>query len=57
MLEGDGFNQIIWSFPLGVTLSRTFETAGGWRVKPSLDLRVTPNAGDVESRPACALPA
>ena len=50
VLEGDAFHQDIWSFPLGVTFSKTFETAGGWRVKPSLDLRVTPNAGDVESR-------
>ncbi len=50
VLEGDAIYQNIWSFPVGVTFARDFETGNGWHVKPSLDLRVTPNAGDMKSR-------
>ena len=49
VLEGDAYHQDIWSFPVGVTFSKSFD-AGAWRVKPSIDLRVTPNAGDIESK-------
>ena len=50
VLEGDAIHQNIWSFPLGVTFAKSIALNNGWHVKPSLDLRVTPNAGDIKSR-------
>jgi len=50
VLEGDDIYQSIWSFPIGVTFAKNFGTDSGWQVKPSLDLRVTPHAGDINAR-------
>ena len=50
VLEGDAVHQDIWSFPVGVTFAKSFTLDNNWYVKPSLDLRVTPNAGDINAR-------
>ena len=50
VLEGDAIRQNIWSFPVGVTFAKSITLDSGWHVKPSLDLRVTPNAGDIKAR-------
>ena len=49
VLSGKRSSQNIWSFPLGVTLARDIETESGWMVRPSLDLRLVPYVGDVDS--------
>ncbi|MBR4422689.1 MAG: autotransporter outer membrane beta-barrel domain-containing protein, partial [Mailhella sp.] len=50
-IRGDKINAVrsdtqhVVQFPVGVSLTRDFR-AGGWDVKPRLDLNVTPAAGD-----------
>ena len=48
--KGDAINQHIWTFPIGVQLSREIALDNSWYVKPTLDLNITPAAGDVNSR-------
>lgn len=48
--------QNIWSFPLGVSLSKTFTTKAGYQVKPLLDLTWTGNSGDVRAKNRSWLP-
>lgn len=53
--EGDLFHtdsdlQHIWQFPIGVTLSKTFETESGWQVSPQVDLSVVPAVGDTKTQ-------
>lgn len=48
--------QEIWTFPIGVSLSRDFETASGWKVKPRADLSVVPAAGDLKVRTKAGVP-
>ena len=50
VLEGKTADQHIWSFPLGVTLGGDMSTESGWRLRPSLELRLTPYAGDIGQR-------
>lgn len=50
VMKADGSNQSIWSFPVGVQISRETELSNGWYVKPSLDLNITPSLGDVEAK-------
>lgn len=50
VLEGDAMRQNVWTFPVGVALSKDFDTAGGWSVRPSLDLGVVAAAGDVKAK-------
>lgn len=49
-------SQNIWSFPLGVSLSKTFTTKAGYQVKPLLDLTWTGNSGDVRAKSRSWLP-
>lgn len=50
VLEADRTQQDIWTFPIGVQFAKSFVMDNGWYVKPSLDLSITPAAGDVEAR-------
>lgn len=50
VLEGDPMRQNIWTFPVGVSLSREFGLPGGWHCRPVLDLSVIPAAGDMDAK-------
>lgn len=50
VIKGDSIEQNIWTFPLGVTLSKDIALQDGWRFKPLLDLNVTPASGDFKSK-------
>ena len=50
LFHTDSDLQHVWQFPVGVNLSRTFETESGWKVKPQADLSVVPVAGDTKTR-------
>ena len=50
VLEGDGFHQDIWTFPVGVTFTKDFTLDSGWSFKPSIDFSVIPAAGDIKAR-------
>ena len=40
----DESTQSIWTFPVGVSFAKAFETESGWQIKPQLDLGVIPAA-------------
>ena len=48
--------QEIWTFPIGVSFSRDFETSSGWKVKPKADLSVAPAAGDLKAKTKVRVP-
>ena len=48
--------QEIWTFPIGVSFSRDFETSSGWKVKPRADLSVAPAAGDLKAKAKTRVP-
>lgn len=48
--------QSIWTFPVGVALSKTIETDSGWLFKPQVDLSVIPAAGDVKAKSRARIP-
>ena len=48
--------QEIWTFPIGVSFSRDFETSSGWKVKPKADLSVAPAAGDLKAKTKARVP-
>ena len=50
VLEGDGFHQDIWTFPIGVTFSKDITLDSGWFFKPSVDFSVIPAAGDIKAK-------
>lgn len=50
VLEAEHTRQNIWTFPVGVSLSREMETAGGWRCRPVLDLSFIPATGDLAAK-------
>lgn len=50
VLEGDGFHQDIWTFPVGVTFTKDFTLDSGWSFKPSIDFSVIPAAGDIKAK-------
>lgn len=50
VLEGDGFHQDIWTFPVGVTFTKDFALDSGWSFKPSIDFSVIPAAGDIKAK-------
>ena len=50
VLEGDGFQQNIWTFPVGITFSKELEMNNDWYFKPSVDFTVIPAAGDIKAR-------
>lgn len=47
MLDGQTIRQNIWTFPFGLKLAASLDTGGDWQIRPALDFRVTPAAGDV----------
>ena len=49
ILEGDGFQQNIWTFPVGITFSKELEMNNDWYFKPSVDFTVIPAAGDIKN--------
>ena len=50
VLEGDGFQQNIWTFPVGITFSKELEMNNSWYFKPSVDFTVIPAAGDIKAK-------
>ena len=50
VLEGDGFQQNIWTFPVGITFSKELEMNSGWYFKPAVDFTVIPAAGDIKAK-------
>ncbi|MGF0000938.1 autotransporter domain-containing protein [Desulfovibrio sp. SGI.133] len=50
VLEGDGFHQDIWTFPVGLTFTKDFTLDSGWSFKPSIDFSVIPAAGDIKAK-------
>ena len=48
--------QEIWTFPIGVSFSRDFETSSGWKVTPRADLSVAPAAGDLKAKAKARVP-
>lgn len=50
VLEGDGMNQNIWSFPVGVTFSKDIDINNGWYFRPSVDFTVIPAVGDIKAK-------
>ena len=50
VLEGDGFQQNIWTFPVGITFSKELEMNNDWHFKPSVDFTVIPAAGDIKAK-------
>lgn len=50
VLEGDGFHQDIWTFPVGVTFTKDITLDSGWFFKPSVDFSVIPAAGDIKAK-------
>ena len=50
VLEGDGFHQDSWTFPVGVTFTKDFTLDSGWSFKPSVDFSVIPAAGDIKAK-------
>ena len=49
-LKAQGMSQDIWTFPVGVTFSKSVETDSGRFVRPFLDFTVIAAAGDVKAR-------
>ena len=50
ILEGDGFQQNIWTFPVGITFSKEIEMNNDWYFKPAVDFTVIPAAGDIKAK-------
>ena len=50
VLEGDGFQQNIWTFPVGITFSKELEMNNDWYFKPAVDFTVIPAAGDIKAK-------
>ena len=50
VMEGDGFQQNIWTFPVGITFSKELEMNNDWYFKPSVDFTVIPAAGDIKAK-------
>ncbi len=46
----DGLRQGIWTFPLGVTLTKHVSLDRDWTMRSSVDVSVMPAAGDVKAR-------
>ncbi len=56
VFETEESNQSIWTFPIGVTLSKEIESSNGWKFKPQVDLAVVPAAGDVKAKSKVKIP-
>jgi autotransporter-associated beta strand protein/autotransporter passenger strand-loop-strand repeat protein len=51
LLKGKESRQDIWTFPVGLTLSKDVAMGNGWYLKPSVDFTVIPATGDIYSKP------
>ncbi len=47
VLEGQKSRQNIWSFPLGATISKKYQSKSSWYYKPFFDAHLSYNAGDL----------
>ncbi len=54
--DGDSIHQSIWTFPIGVILSKEIETGSGWKFSPRLELGIIPAAGDVHANAYVKVP-
>lgn len=50
VMDGSSIDQTVWLFPTGISANAEFQTEGGWRLAPLLDLSIIPAAGDIEAR-------
>jgi hypothetical protein len=48
VLNGKAMGQSIWTFPVGLSVSKEISARNGWYFKPSADFTVIPATGDVE---------
>lgn len=48
--------QSLWTFPVGVTLSKEIDTASGWTFTPKVDLGIVAAAGDLGSKSRTRIP-
>lgn len=48
--------QSLWTIPVGVTLSKQFDTASGWSFTPKVDLGIVAAAGDLDSKSRTRIP-
>lgn len=56
MLDVEQMYQNIWTFPVGVTLEKKFETSTGWLITPMVDLGVIFAAGDLDAKSKSRMP-
>ncbi len=56
VFDVDRSQQSIWTFPVGITASKTIETGNGWQFKPQVDFTVIPAAGDVKAKSKVRVP-
>ena len=52
----DDSYQSIWTFPVGVSVAKTFGNESGWSFRPQVDAGVIPAAGDVKSTARIRIP-
>lgn len=50
IINGDSFDQNIWTFPIGVKFSNALKLDNGWLLSPALDFRITHAAGDIQAK-------
>ena len=57
IFKTDDSYQSIWTFPVGVSLAKTFNAGdGGWTFRPLVDVGVIPAAGDVDAKTRVRVP-
>ena len=52
----DQSQQDIWTFPVGLLVTKDFDTDTGWIFKPQVDLSVIPATGDLKARSRSRIP-
>ena len=50
LLRAESSRQHVWSFPVGVSVSRETTTGSGWKLRASADIAAEPSTGDTKSR-------
>ena len=50
LLRAESSRQHVWSFPIGVSVSRERTTDSGWKLRASADIAAEPSTGDTKSR-------
>jgi hypothetical protein len=56
LFKVDDSYQSIWTFPVGVSFTKTFNSDSGWTFRPQVDVGVIPAAGDVKSTSRVRIP-